>query len=286
MSASETALPTSSSVFVSHKALVYFLSTFVVSWLGAFLLVAPKLLHHQSVPKFTGLLMFPVMLLGPSASGIFLTWYFDGRTGLRNLLARLAPSRIAPRGLLALLIPPVLILTVLFALKTFVSPAFTPNHFFIGAGFGLVAGFFEELGWTGFALPKMLAASKSWLPPAMVLGVIWGCWHIPVIDYLGTATPHGRAWFPFFLAFTAAMTAIRVLIAWTYVQTQSVSLAQLLHAASTASLVVFSPGAATPTQEAFWYFVYAAALWLLIFILGITGRFGPTTLTSVQTQSE
>ena len=283
MNVSQTAPLTASSFATRSPALVYFLATFAISWLGAFLLVAPRLLHHQSVPKFTGLMMFPVMLVGPSLSGFFLTWLFDGRAGLRNFLTQLAPSNIALRNLPTLLIPPAFVLMTLFVLKTFVSPAFKPNHFFMGAGFGLIAGFFEELGWTGFALPKMLKASKGWLAPAILLGVIWGCWHIPVIDYLGTATPHGHVWFPFFLAFAAAMTAIRVLIAWTYVRSQSILLAQLLHAASTASLVVFSPASATPGQEAFWYCVYAAALWLLILVLKIEGRFSPAPSTSIQT---
>jgi membrane protease YdiL (CAAX protease family) len=72
---------------------------------------------------------------------------------------------------------------------------------------------------------------------AMLLGILWGIWHLPVIDFLGAATAHRAAWFPFFLAFTAAMTAIRVIIAWVYSNTRSLPLAQLLHISSTGSLV-------------------------------------------------
>ncbi len=48
------------------------------------------------------------------------------------------------------------------------------------------------------------------------------------------------------------MTAMRVLIAWTYSNTNSVLLAQLLHASSTGSLAVFSPHV-TAAQESLWY---------------------------------
>ena len=269
------------SVFRRHPAATYFVLTFTISWLGAFLLVASRLLRGESIPKFAGLMMFPVMLLGPFLSSIVLTRIFDGRAGLRDLLQRVARWKFPLRWYAALLIPPLFVFTALFSLKTFVSPAFAPNRFFPGAGFGLVAGFFEEIGWTGFAFPKMISPAKTWLPPAILLGLLWGCWHIPVIEYLGAATPHGSAWLPFFLAFTCAMTAIRVLIAWLYTRTQSILLAQLLHAFSTASLVVFSPAAITPRQEAFWYFLYAAALWLLVLFLSATGRF-----TSRQTPRE
>ena len=60
-----------------------------------------------------------------------------------------------------------------------------------------------------------------------------GLWHLPVIDFLGTATPHARYLIAYFLAFTGAMTAMRVLIAWAYTNTKSVPLAQLMHASST-----------------------------------------------------
>jgi membrane protease YdiL (CAAX protease family) len=174
--------------------------------------------------------------------------------------------RLPVRWYTALLIPPCLILAVLFCMKTFVSPIFSPGTFLVGIGFGVPAGFFEEIGWTGYAFPKM-CQPKSALAASILLGLLWGLWHIPVIDFLGTATPHGRYLVVYFLAFTGAMTAMRVLIAWVYTNTRSILLAQFMHASSTGSLVVFSPPHANAAQEALWYAVYAAALWIAVAIV-------------------
>ena len=243
-----------------HPAIAYFVLTFTLSWIGALAVAAPHLLRGEPIPKFAGLMMFPAMLLGPSVVGILLTSVVDGRDGLRDLFSRTRRLLVPPRWYAALLIPPVLVLTTLYAMKTFVSPAFAPNRFFVGIGFGFVAGFFEEIGWMGFAVPKMCRPDNA-LAPAILLGLLWSAWHIPVIDYLGTSTPHGAYWFPFFLAFAAAMTAMRVLIVWLYTNTESILLTQLLHAFSTGSLVVFSPSRVTASKESLWYAVYAVALW-------------------------
>ncbi len=56
------------------------------------------------------------------------------------------------------------------------------------------------------------------------------------------------------------MIALRVLISWIYVHTRSVLLAQLMHASSTGSLVVFSPTHVSPRGEAYWYGCYGASL--------------------------
>jgi len=210
--------------------------------------------------------MFPVMLLGPSLAGILFTWLADGPAGVRELLSRMRRVRFPARWYAVLLIPPLLVWVVLLCLKTFVAPVFAPGHFLIGILFGCPAGFFEEIGWMGYAFPRM-ARTRSALSAGILLGLLWGLWHLPVIDYLGAATPHRNFLLPYFAAFVVAMTAMRVLIAWGYSNTGSVVFAQLMHVSSTGALVIFSPPGVSAAQETSWYFVYAAALWIAVFFV-------------------
>lgn len=91
---------------------------------------------------------------------------------------------------------------------------------------------------------------------------LWGLWHLPVVDSLGAAHPHGRFWVAVFAAFVAVLAAIRVLIGWLSTNTGSVLLAQLLHASSTGCLVALGAGHVSAAQEALWYAVYAGVLWI------------------------
>jgi membrane protease YdiL (CAAX protease family) len=251
------------SLIARHPVAVFFALTYVISWTGALVVAVPYLLRNQAVPKMAGLFMFPAMLLGPCLVGIALTWATGGRGGLKDLLFRMGRTRLSVRWYATLFIPPAVVMAVLFGLQTFVSPVFAPNTFFVGASFGFIAGFFEEIGWMGYAFPRM-NPQHSVLGSGVLLGLLWGVWHLPVVDYLGTATPHGSYWLPYFMAFIAVMTAMRVLIGWTYSNTKSVALAQLTHASSTGSLVVLSPAGVTAKQEALWYAVYAVALWIVV----------------------
>ena len=253
--------------FISrHPAATYFLLTFTVSWAGAFAVAAPQLLHHQSLSKMTGILMFPAMLLGPSLSGVVLTAVVDGRMSVRQLFSQMLLARLPARWYLTLLIPPALVFSVLLLLRIFISPAYIPNWFFAGTLFGIPAGFLEEIGWTGYAFPKMCSQNRA-LTASIQVGLLWALWHLPVINYLGAASPHGVYWLPFFLVFTFAMVAMRVLIAWIYTNTKSLLLTQLMHVSSTSSLVIFSPSRVTAPQEVTWYAVYGAVLWLAVAIV-------------------
>jgi hypothetical protein len=105
-----------------HPIVAYFVLTFTISWLGALAVAAPSLLRGESLPQMTGILMFPAMLLGPSVSGIFLTVLLEGKKGLREMFSRMSPSSVQGRWWTALLIPPMMVLTVLVLMAAFVSP--------------------------------------------------------------------------------------------------------------------------------------------------------------------
>jgi uncharacterized protein len=250
--------------FVGRRPLTsYFVFAFAISWSAAFAIAAPKLLHGEPIPRFSGILMFPAMLLGPVASGILMTRLLDGTAGIRKLFSSIVRMRVGMRWYSILLLPPAAVLAVLLTLKMLVSPAFAPNHFFLGVAFGIPAGFLEEIGWTGFAFPRMQARLGT-LQAGVLLGLLWSAWHLPVIDFLGAASPHGTYLPLFFLSFATAMTAMRVLIGWIYQNTQSVLLAQFMHISSTGALVIFGPFRVTPALETAWYFTYGAALWIVV----------------------
>jgi len=180
------------------------------------------------------------------------------------LKARLLRWRLRPSWYAVLLIPPVLVLGVLLILQLCVSKAFAPNLFPVGVVFGIPAGYLEEIGWTGFAFDE-LRKRRTPFAAAIVLGMFWAAWHLPVIDFLGAAHPHGHYWLAFFIAFGVAMTAVRVLMSWLYLNTDSIAAVQMLHMSSTGALVVFgAPPGIGAAREAIWYGLYAIVLWVVV----------------------
>jgi CAAX protease family protein len=121
----------------------------------------------------------------------------------------------------------------------------------------------EELGWRGYALPGLLPR-RSALTASLMLGVLWGAWHLPTFFVPG-APQYGLP-FPAFMILTVAYS---VLITWLYLHTEgSVLIATLLHGAINLSQGFFL-GGIDPARE-YWLLavVYGAAALAVSLVLG------------------
>jgi membrane protease YdiL (CAAX protease family) len=241
--------------------LAYFALVYAASAVALVVIGLPRL-DGTGGYSVASLVMFPVIVITVGVVGLGMTAVTEGRRGLRLLRVSMRHWRLG-RWWLILLVSPVGILLVLTAFQMFVSSSYTHQLLLFGIGAGILAGVFEEVGWTGFAFPR-LSARFGALGGALVLGLLWALWHFPVLDSLGAASPHGSAFPVFFGSFAAVLVATRVLIGWLYTNTGSVLGAQLLHASSTGSLVVLSPPAVSAEQETLWYLAYAALLWIVV----------------------
>jgi membrane protease YdiL (CAAX protease family) len=238
-----------------------------MSWGGCFTVLGSKFFLGEPFRVADSIFAFLTMLLGPSLGGVLLTRFFDGKTGSRALFDRMRRWKVGFRWYLtAVLTFPVLIAAVLMTLSRVVSNEFTPSLMAFGLVYGLLAGFFEEIGWMGFAYPKM-RLKYSVLTTSLILGLLHGVWHIAA-DFLGASQTLGRYWLlHFVLMWGFAMVALRMMIAWIYENTKSLLLAQLAHASSTGFLIVLSPSPITPAGETLWYGVYGLVLWALALLL-------------------
>jgi uncharacterized protein len=165
---------------------------------------------------------------GPTIAGLAVVGRRDGWPGIRRLLTRLIPSR---RDLLwypAVIVGfPALAIGVSMAAFTYTPRDVPWSHLPWLLAFTLVTDsgpLGEELGWRGVALPILLGR-RSPLVAAVILGLIWGFWHLPTF-FISTLTQSHLS-FPVFLVNS---TALSVLMTWLFARTDGdLSLMVVVH---------------------------------------------------------
>jgi membrane protease YdiL (CAAX protease family) len=216
-------------------------------------------------------------LAGPSVSSLLVTGLVDGRSGLRELLSRLRKWRVAARWYaIALLTAPLVYVAISFALSL-TSREFLPNILttsdkaallLMGLAYGLIGGgFCEELGWTGFAVPR-LRQRYGVLNTGLIVGVLWGAYHFSVIYW--ASSPSGALPLAILLAqLFAWMPAFRVLMVWVYERTGSLLLAMLMHACLSSGMLILTPTAISGVPLLTWLLVLAAVLWVVVAVVAV-----------------
>ncbi len=262
---------------MTYPVRTYYGLTFTISW-GGFLIAGGPGIFAGSEWKTDPL--FPIavlaMLAGPPIAGFLCTIGFSGKRGLHELKSRLFRWRVGARWYaIGVLTAPLLQLAVLIALSGF-SPVFLPaiataeNKLALvvpGIAVGLIGGFVEELGWTGFVIPH-IREQHGVFSTGIFVGVLWVVWHLLQMWWVGNTSSEAlplSLFLPlYFVSALAALTAYRILMVWVYDRTKSLLVAVLMHASYifTTLFVLAPPTTGAPLLIYTGFF--AGILWIIV----------------------
>jgi membrane protease YdiL (CAAX protease family) len=269
-----------------HPVASYFLLAITISWAGILAIVMPTTFPApESEAERLFVAVYLAMLAGPSVAGLTITAMMGGRSGLREYWKRLTDWRVGMRWYVAaLFIAPVAIALTLLALSL-ISADFVPAilsgnaataglipmesrtaFVLTGLAVGMGAGFFEELGWSGVAVPHMLARQKV-VATGVGVGLVWGAWHLLAI-YWGSADALGSVPVALYLfvALFSFLVPYRILMTWVYEHTRSTLIGVLMHASLTSSMLVM--GAPVSGYELLAYdLALGAVFWVAVAIV-------------------
>lgn len=210
----------------------------------------------------SGGLLFPV---GPALAAAILTWRDSGRPGLRALAASLSPKALRREWFAFVIVAPIAV-------------SLAATTLWIASGLGqlevdgrllvlspiLVVVFaavavFEEVGWRGYLLPALDERMEP-LPAALLVGVAWGLWHVPLVAFgsgLNADLP--------LIAYPAVTVPASVLYAWLFHRTGGSVLAPtLLHGAQQAFILPIVLGVHSAGENvASYFYVLVAVVWVL-----------------------
>lgn len=216
------------------KPIHFFVLTYLLSWL----IWIPLTLSHFGIGSFhiAEEISNIVRLLGvlmPAVSALILTRLTGGRGATRNLWTRLFLWRVDAKWWLAAVVgqPVLLVLAALVSnlvsdSKVTPEPLVSANAFIVNTIMLLIATLGEEIGWRGVALPS-LQGQNSAVKSSVVLGLLWGIWHIPFWLLLDTFDQFGIGYLGLNLLFVVPLTFY---ITWFFNHSrQSLLLPVMLH---------------------------------------------------------
>lgn len=176
--------------------------------------------------------VLPGAYLGPIFSAVVVTALADGRRGLRQWAGRLGRWRVSWRwyAVCLLAVPAAMLLAGaafsggdVHAPTAMALAAYVPVLLFQMVTTGLA----EEPGWRDFALPRLQHRLGA-LRAALVLGPIWGVWHLPLFLTDWGGWPDWQWSRP--LMFLVFCFAFNIVMSWVFNRTgESLPLSMLMH---------------------------------------------------------
>lgn len=260
-----------------HPVTTFFVLTFAVAWA----LWLPLIPLHDRMPAGLAVMLTLLGSLVPSTVAILLVSRQHGPAAVRRLLQRLLIWRVGIGWYLAILalaalavlavwvstllgaLAPAVVTTIPVVLFTFLFSIFP------GSAMG------EELGWRGFALPRLQAGGSA-VAASLLIGAAWGTYHLPLF-LLGSPTRP----LALFLPFALSCVIMSIFYTWMYNGTGgSLLIAVLLHATTNLPLSIVYAPLGERAVPVFWVFDAMLALAASVLI----ARTGIATLSRTHTK--
>jgi uncharacterized protein len=239
----------------TFQLILFFTVTYTISWA----VWLPAVWSGQS-----SRLLLIAGSFGPTLAALLLTAWGEGGAGLRRLLRRLLIWRVAPFWYLFSFFSTAIVVGLALSVERLlggeVPPIDAPQPWYLLIIIFLYVLFFsvagEELGWRGYALPK-LQQRYSALYASLLIGLLWSLWHLPLFWMPGDF--HQEIPISLFLL---QSTALAILYTWLYNNSHgSLLLVHLFHTASNITLGVLPilPSATGGNLRPLW--IAVALLW-------------------------
>jgi len=225
-----------------HELARFFTGTFALSWL----VWIPAAFTGQKAMEFPTVLLYALGGFAPTIIGLWMLYRTASAQVRRSFWHRLIDFRAIRPGWYALI---VLIFPVVTGLGMLINSllggeqpgmmqwnqiAADPSMLVVSLLMSLVITLFlgplsEELGWRGFALDRMITR-WGFFRAALLMGFVWGAWHLPLFFIPGTTHYIWGFGSAFFWLFLATIVPLSLLVALAYQQnSRSILAAVLVH---------------------------------------------------------
>ena len=200
----------------------------------------------------------------PSIVAIVVVTIFEGRKAVKELIIGQTRLKIGIKWFLISLIGiPLIALTAIFLESgcNIAAIGLRPRHldFSIQMIFIIIIALGEEYGWRGFLQPRLMKRFNLF-KASLIVGIIWGLWHLPAY-FIGTGVPNDMN----FLVFFFWVLVASLFIGFVYYYTKSVVSAILIHISANASFNYFQLlPEFTGDMNRFWIFLILFTLIVLI----------------------
>jgi membrane protease YdiL (CAAX protease family) len=264
----------------------YFLLTFAYSWI----IWIPSVLDGTGVElpfDVTGYSTLVVIIgaFAPLLAAITLVAKDEGREGIKSFFSQAIDFHIKPVYIILALVLPLAIHVIthylalvlgldvaqtLFPTEISTAPIILAIPYFILML--VIGGGQEEFGWRGYA-QEPLQEKIGVIPASLVIGVIWGIWHLPLWFMAGDL----HSAYSFF-AFVMMTTSISVIYAWLYnASGKKLIVVIFFHAMNNtaAPLIPFLHGVEGKPESAYWIYAAVNVVFGIIFAYVLVKRSKP-----------